>query len=136
MNQNLVLALLILLALVLLDWILGILISLVQGTFSLQKLPSQLANMVLPYIGGSGIVVILQSWAQQFVASSTAGGTLPTISTGAAYAAVVTVAVKVLADLWLKLSTLSTTAAPKPVVVVSPPPVPPATPTYPGTRIA
>jgi hypothetical protein len=134
-NQNLVLALLILLALVLLDWILGIFISLIQGTFSLQKLPAQLANMVLPYLGGSGIVVILQSWAQQFVASSTAGGSLPTISTVAAYGAVVTVAVKVLADILTKFGALTTTATPKTTTVVVKT-VPPGTPTYPGTPIA
>ena len=128
MNQKLIIALLAALGLILIDWILGILISLIQGKFSLQKLPSQLANMVLPYLGGSGIVVIFQGWAQQYVGSTTGGGSLPTISTGAAYAAISAVALKVLLDIWLKFSTLIglTTATP-----VSPAP----TPTYPGTVV-
>ncbi len=105
MNQNLILALLSAGGITVVDWGLGILVSLKNGVFSVQKLPAQLINMVLPYLGGSGILVILQGWATTYV-GGTAGGSLPTISAGVAFGALGTYALKVLADVWTKLTAL------------------------------
>jgi len=104
-NQNLVLALLSAGGITVVDWGLGILVSLKNGVFSVQKLPAQLVNMVLPYLGGSGILVIVQGLAQSSV-GSLAGGSLPTISAGVAFGALGTYALKVLADVWTKITAL------------------------------
>lgn len=119
MQQNILVAILLAGGVTILDWGLGILVSLKQGTFSVQKLPGQLVSMVLPYMGGLSIIGILQNLAQQAVPTA-AGGTVPPITAGVSYGAVVTYGLKVLADIWNKLGVLLPTGS-APVV---PPPAP------------
>jgi hypothetical protein len=88
------------------DWLLGVLVAVRQHKFSLQKLPGQLTAMVLPYLGGSGILTVLQGWSQQY-AGGAAGGSLPKISAGVAYAAISAYGLKVFADIWTKLGNLA-----------------------------
>ncbi|MGD0019984.1 MAG: hypothetical protein ABSD62_12080 [Candidatus Limnocylindrales bacterium] len=130
MNQQLLYAFLMAAGVTIVDWILGILVALKGGTFSVQKLPGQLVTMILPYLGGSGLLVLVQGWANQYV-GSVAGGTAPAISLVTAYAALSAYALKVLADVWSKIVALTptqTTPAPAAVLPVPmhPPVVPPA----------
>ena len=122
MNQQLILALLAATGLTIVDWGLGILVALKAGTFSTQKLPGQLVSMVLPYLGGSGLLTLFQGWSQQYVGSA-AGGSIPTISAGVAYGALSAYALKVLADVFHKAVALVPTQTA---------PAPPAQPLYPG----
>lgn len=123
MNHQLIVALLAAGGVTVVDWGLGIIVSLKPGGgFSVQKLPGQLVTMILPYLGGSGVLVVFQGWAQQYV-GGWAGGTAPNIVTGVAYTALGTYALKVLADIWNKFGALIPEAK-------SPTPAPAATPPF------
>jgi hypothetical protein len=56
--------------LVLADWLCGILAALRAGTFVLDALPKQVETTVLPYVGGMGVLAVLQGYA----AHTTVGG--------------------------------------------------------------
>jgi len=123
MNQNLIIALASAGGITIIDWGLGILVSLKSGTFSVQKLPGQLVSMILPYLGGSGLLVVIQGWTQTYVGGM-AGGSIPTVSAGVAFGALGTYALKVLADVWNKLTALvPTQTSPAPAATS---PLPPA----------
>jgi len=117
-NVQLILALVTVTGVTFLDWLLGILASLKTHTFSLQKLPGQLVTMILPYLGGSGLLVVIQGWITQYVGSTSTGGAVPAISLGAVYVALGAYALKVLSDVWTKILALApTTTNPAPPAV-------------------
>ena len=106
----------IVLALIALDFLVGVLKALGTKTFSIQKFPSQLANFVLPYYTPLLVLGVVVFFAPLLNLAVVVGATAATFYTAAAG-----VALKALADIGGKLGlSFSTTTQ------VLPPPAPPA----------
>ena len=58
-------SLLLVLATILLDFILGVLVSIKKGTFSLSVLPKFIASNVFPYVGGLVTLALLSVYLSQ-----------------------------------------------------------------------
>lgn len=51
---------------ILLDFLLGVFISIKKKEFSINKLPQFLANNIFPYIGGLGIIALVAFFVPEF----------------------------------------------------------------------
>lgn len=51
---------------ILLDFLLGVILSVKKGKFEISKLPQFLASNIFPYIGGLGVVALMALWVPEF----------------------------------------------------------------------
>ncbi len=111
-DVHIVIVALIVLAFIVLDFIVGVLRAIASGTFSLQKLPSQLETFVLPmYLPVLGLALVAFLAPLANVVGATGG------SDATFYAAAGAVTIKALADILAKLTSFST---PTPAPVAAP----------------
>lgn len=102
-DWHIFLVLLIILALIALDFLVGVFSSIAGRTFNLQKLPAQLANFVLPYFGPLLILAILQFLSPLLKTAGVTG-----VVDGVFYTAAATVGMKAVQDIIAKLGMFGT----------------------------
>ena len=109
----------IVLALIFLDYIIGVVKSIGDHTFNLQKFPAQLANFVLPYFTPLAVLGVSVIAAPLLNLTGVTGATAV-----AFYASAATVALKALDDIMSKVGVSFGTSPSVTPVVVPPAPKP------------